>query len=158
MRVIFLDVDGVLCTPLSLQMNRLLRLPVERQRFDPLSLYWLRRLAAWSGARMVLSSSWRDGLTVDDPFCKAIVGHLYASLAKNGTPIFDAAPLFPCGDKGGEIAAWLEQHDWESYAVLDDHDCFSSRPEVRAHWVPVPDSRGLRRREARAALAMLGGT
>ena len=31
MKVIFLDVDGVLCTPLSFRLNRLRRLPAEQR-------------------------------------------------------------------------------------------------------------------------------
>lgn len=153
--IIFLDIDGVLCTPLSLRLNRLLRLPIDRQRFDPLALFWLRRLVRRSGAEIILSSSWRDGLTTDDPFCRSIIENLYARLAANGTPIAGAAPLLPTGDKGGEIALWLRHNPCRQYVILDDHDCFASCPEVRTHWVPVPDSRGLRRREAGAALRFL---
>lgn len=154
-RVVFLDVDGVVCTPLSLRLSRILRRPVERQCLDPAALFWLRRLVRRSGARIVLSSSWREALTADDPYCRSILDYLYVCLARNGTPVFDAAPVFDYGGKGGEIAAWLEAHSCERYAVLDDHDCFADAPEVRAHWVPIPDSRGLRFREARAALKML---
>lgn len=155
MKVIFLDVDGVLCTPLSLWLNRLLRLPVQRQRFDPVALFWLRRLVKGSGAEIVLSSSWREGLGTEDPYCREILGNLFAALERNGTPVQDAVPVFDWGDKGGEIAAWLERCPCECYVVLDDHDCFASASQVRAHWVPVPNSRGLRRRTAYAALATL---
>lgn len=156
MKVIFLDIDGVLCTPLSFRLNQLLRLPIDRQRFDPLALFYLRRLVRRSGARIVLSSSWRDGLTTDDPFCRAIMDNLFAQLEANGTPISDATPLLSTGDKGGEIALWLERNSpCRQYVILDDHDCFASRPEVRTHWVPIPDSNGLRRRECRAAMRLL---
>lgn len=155
MKVIFLDIDGVLCTPLSFRLNRLLRLPMERQRFDPQALFWLGRLTARTGAEVVLSSSWRDGLTMNDPFSRAIMDDLFVRLERNGTPLSDVTPLVPSGDKGMEIAAWLNCHPCEQYVVLDDNDCFSLRPEVRAHWVPIPDSRGLRRREAGAALRVL---
>ena len=149
--VIFLDIDGVICTTLSTRISNFLRLPPERQIFDPLSLYWLRRLVRRTGARIVLCSSWRDALTVDDPLCRAFIGNLYRCLERNGTPIADAAPQVGC--KGDDILAWLAAHPQERYAVLDDHDCFV--PEVRPYWVPVPENRGLRRREALAALKLL---
>ena len=42
--VLFLDVDGVLCTPLSVRLDWLLRRPMDRQCFDPIALFWLGRL------------------------------------------------------------------------------------------------------------------
>lgn len=153
--VIFLDIDGVICTTLSTRLSGLLRLPPERQLFDPVALFWLRWLVRRSGAEIVLCSSWRDALTIDDPLCRAFIRNLYDTLARNGTPISDAAPQLPSGDKGEEILAWLAEHPRKQYAVLDDHDCFALGPQVRQRWVPIPENRGLRRAEARAALRFL---
>ncbi len=153
--IIFLDIDGVICTTLSTRLSVLFRLPLERQLFDPLALFWLRWLVRHTGAKIVLCSSWRDALVVDDPLCKAFIGNLYNRLARNGTPIADAAPQLPNGDKGEDILAWLAEHPCRQYVVLDDHDCFTLGPQVREHWVPIPTDRGLRRREAKAALRLL---
>ena len=57
MTVIFLDIDGVLCTPLSVALSDLLRLPMDRQLFDPAALFWLRRLVKTTGAAVVLSNN-----------------------------------------------------------------------------------------------------
>lgn len=153
--IIFLDIDGVVCTTWSTRLSTLLRLPLERQIFDPLALFWLRWLVKRSGAMIVLCSSWRDALMIDDPLCRAFIGNLYDRLARNGTPIMDAAPQLPNGDKGEDILAWLEEHPCEQYVVLDDHDCFALGPQVRKHWVPVPVDKGLRRKEAKAAFKLL---
>lgn len=153
--IIFLDIDGVICTTLSTHLSALLRLPLERQMFDPLALFWLRWLVRKTGAKIVLCSSWRDALIVDDPQCKAFIGNLYDRLARNGTPIADAAPQRSNGDKGEDILIWLAEHPHKQYVVLDDHDCFTLGPQVREHWVPIPVDRGLRRREAKAALRLL---
>ena len=155
--VIFLDIDGVVCTTLSTRISHLLRLPLERQIFDPIALFWLRRLTRCGGARIILCSSWRDALEVDDPLCRAFIENLYDRLSRNGTPIVDAAPQLPNGDKGEDILAWLSKNVCARYVVLDDHDCFALGPQVRAHWVPIPVNRGLRRREARTALRVLKG-
>lgn len=156
MRAIFLDIDGVLCTPLSAKLSERFRLPLERQLFDPVGLYWLRWLTRRADAKIVLSSSWRDALYMDDPLCRAMIGNLYDRLARNRTPIYDVTPLL--GSKGEEIAAWLREHPCKNYVALDDYDCFDNAPEVRAHWIPIPDSAGLRRREAKAALRALLST
>ena len=151
MRVIFLDIDGVICTTLSARLSDALRLPPERMIFDPLALFWLRWLVRRTGAVLVLCSSWRDALSVDDPLSRAFISNLYRALERNGTPIFDAAPQGPEGSKGLDILAWLACHSCERYIALDDHDCFFGAPEVYPHWVAVPPDRGLRRREAKAA-------
>lgn len=153
--VIFLDIDGVVCTTLSTRLSALLRLPMERQVFDPLALFWLRWLVRRSGAEIMLCSSWRDALEVDDPLCRAFIGNLYERLARNGTPIAGAVPRLPSGDKGEEILAWLAGHPQKEYVILDDHDCFARGPEVRKRWVPILENRGLRGRAARAALGLL---
>ena len=150
--VLFLDIDGVICTTLSTRLSGLLRLPPERQVFDPLALFWLRRLVRRTGAEIVLCSSWRDALEVDAPLCRAFIGNLYDRLARNGTPIADAAPRLPSGNKGEEILSWLAEHPGTRYVILDDHDCFV--PEVRPRWVPIPENRGLRRKQAKAALKL----
>lgn len=156
--VIFLDIDGVICTTLSTRLSALLHLPPERQIFDPAALFWLRWLVRRSGAEIVLCSSWRDALTVDDPLPRAFIQNLYDALARNGTPIADAAPQLPSGDKGEDILAWLAGHPDRQYVVLDDHDCFALGPQVRERWIPIPTDRGLRRREAKAALDLLQKT
>ncbi len=156
MKVIFLDIDGVLCTPLSFRLNRMLRLPLERQRFDPLALFWLRWLTHRTRAAVVLSSSWRDGLMMmDEPFCRAITRNMFSRLAQNRTPIADVTPRIPSGDKSTEIAAWLSCTPCNQYIILDDNDCFASHPDIRLHWIPIPDSRGLRHTEALTAMQQL---
>lgn len=152
MTALFLDVDGVICTTLSVRLSALLRLPLERQIFDPLALFWLRWLVRRIGAEIVLCSSWRDALEVDDPLSRAFIGNLYDRLARNGTPIADAAPRLPSGNKGEEILAWLAEYPGRRYVILDDHDRFV--PEVRARWIPIPENRGLRRKQAKAALKL----
>lgn len=155
MKVIFLDVDGVLCTPRSVTLSRWLRLSMDRQIFDPVALFWLRRLVRRTGAAVVLSSSWREELYLDEPCCRAAVANLYRRLEQNDTPITDVTPLLEEGGKGAEIAAWLEQHPCRAFTVLDDRDCFAAAPAVRDRWVPVPPERGLGYRQALAARRML---
>ncbi len=155
MTAIFLDIDGVLCTPLSSRLNQILRLPPVRQYFDPISLFWLRQLVRRTGAAVILSSSWRDCLLMmDDPLCRTMLQNLLTHLHQNGTPLADVTPMLPHEGKGAEIAAWLHCTPCSHYVILDDRDSFSARPEIAAHWVPIPQS-GLRRRQAETALQLL---
>ena len=158
MTVIFLDIDGVLCTPLSVRLNWLFRRPMERPFFDPIALGLLRRLVRRTGARVVLSSSWRYSFEDDDhPFMQAIRDHFYRTLEANGTPVWDLAPILG-RSKGEEIAAWLEQHPGAGFVILDDRpDEFAGTPALKARLVEVDSMRGLRRRDFRQALDLLAG-
>ena len=153
--VLFLDVDGVLCTPLSVRLDWLARRPVWRQRFDPIALFWLGRLARRSGARVVLASSWRYSLAGGDPVAARILQNLYAALAAHGAPVADIAPILGA-TKGEEVAAWLAAHPGTPCAILDDRPAdFDAAPALRPYLAPVDPARGLRRRDCRRALAIL---
>ena len=104
--VLFLDVDGVLCTPLSVRLDWLLRRPMDRQCFDPIALFWLGRLVRRTGAQVVLSSSWRYSLEDGDPLTGRILHNLYACLAAHGAPVAGIAPILGVS-KGEEIAAYV---------------------------------------------------
>lgn len=157
MTVIFLDIDGVLCTPLSVRLNWLFRRPMERPFFDPIALGLLRRLVRRTSARVVLSSSWRYSFEDDDPFMQAIRDHFYRTLEVNGTPVWDLAPILG-RSKGEEIAAWLEQHPGAGFVILDDRpDEFTGTPALKSRLVEVDSMRGLRRRDFRQALDLLAG-
>src|SRR5437879_13872640 len=91
-RVIFLDIDGVLA-------------PIRRwDRYgdlDPACIQVLNEIAARGGADVVVSSTWRYGKTVVE---------LQALLASQGFTgcVVDTTPTGPPGsDRGGEIAGWL---------------------------------------------------
>ena len=153
--VLFLDVDGVLCTPLSVRLDWLLRRPMDRQCFDPIALFWLGRLVRRTGAQVVLSSSWRYSLEDGDPLTGRILHNLYACLAAHGAPVAGIAPILGVS-KGEEIAAWLAGHPGRPCAILDDRtDEFAAAPALRPRLVLVDGRRGLRRRDYRQALALL---
>ena len=155
MAVIFLDIDGVICTPLSLRMDRLLRRPMDRQTFDPIALWGLRGLVRRTGARVVLSSSWRYSLEDPDPFTRRVMDNLYRTLERNGTPVADIAPVLGLS-KGEEVAAWLKQHPGTDYVILDDRaDQFLAAPALLPRLVLVDSRRGLRPRDCRRALELL---
>ena len=157
MAVLFLDIDGVLCTPLSVRLDILFRRPMGRQFFDPIALHLLRRLVRRTGAGIVLSSSWRYSFEDTDPLIQTIRDHFYRTMEANGTPVRDLAPILG-QSKGEEIAAWLDQHPGTSSVILDDRpDEFTRTPALQARLVLVDSMRGLRRADFRQALALLEG-
>ena len=158
MAVLFLDIDGVLCTPLSVRLDILFRRPMGRQFFDPIALHLLRRPGP-GGPGPALFCPLPGGTALRTPT---------PSSKPSGT--ISTAPWRPtaprCGDlapilgqsKGEEIAAWLDQHPGTSYVILDDRpDEFTRTPALQARLVLVDSMRGLRRADFRQALALLEG-
>lgn len=107
MKVIFLDVDGVLN---SRQDGNSINLRTDSH------LRLLREIVKATDAKIVLSSSWRVGPS------KAI-RNLNNRLAEYGLEIMDSTPLLPGSScRGGEICQWLSDNGQsvENFVILDD--------------------------------------
>ena len=112
MRVIFLDIDGVLnstrtCIATGGYPGEELA-DKDLARFDWIVIGLIRRLCESSGIQIVLSSSWR--ILVD---IKKLADAL-------GLPIIDKTPVL-AASRGHEIAKWLaERPEVEQWAIIDD--------------------------------------
>ena len=108
MKVIFLDVDGVLN---SAQDGYSIRLKTDSH------LKLLQYIVKETGAKIVLSSSWRIGFT---PASK----NLLARFKEYGLELMDCTPELSGTCRGDEIRKWLEEfeveNDVERFAILDD--------------------------------------
>ena len=122
LRLIFLDVDGVLnhsgCKVLT---------PSGYYFVEEDKLALLREIVDATGAEIVLSSSWRKG------YYEYAAGHLTddakdyllleETLADHGMPIIGYTPMHDTAYRGTEIVAWLKEHtelDVEGILILDD--------------------------------------
>lgn len=105
MKVIFLDIDGVLNSD---------RTPNPRNFpyiVDPKPLGRLKKLIARTGAKVVLTSTWRL-----DPVGLLAAKHF-------GVPFMDVSPDMPKKARSEEVRCWLSDHPKVSrYAVIDDED------------------------------------
>jgi hypothetical protein len=105
MKVIFLDIDGVLNCD---------RTPNPRKFpyvIDPTLLTRFNKLLERTGAKVVLLSSWRL-----DPIGLLAAQHF-------GLAFIDVSPDMPKKARRDEILAWLAQHPQvRRYAVIDDED------------------------------------
>ncbi|MBQ6523527.1 MAG: hypothetical protein IJI12_02565 [Atopobiaceae bacterium] len=156
MKAIFLDIDGVIATPTSVRLNYLLGRGPDRQRFDTVSLTYLRRLVAATGAIVVLTSTWREDMQTGDPYVNAIMDNLFAQLEDAGAPVSSLTPIIQTADRSAEIGAWLDEHPCEAYVIFDDLARFADRPEVvEGHLVLIADSEGIRHHHFQQALQIL---
>src|SRR5436190_2364203 len=105
MKVIFLDIDGVLnCKTTRNSRN----LPYV---VDPKLLRRFKRLLDRTGAKVVLASTWRY-----DP------AGLF-SARRAGIPFMDVIPDMPKRPRRDEVLAWLKRHPKvKRFVVIDDED------------------------------------
>lgn len=108
MKVIFLDFDGVITTPLRWKMNAK-------------NIRCVKKIVDNTGAKIVVSSSWRYK-TLDEtkkhilkwkrrcPHNKSVFW-----LVDN---IYDQTSF--AGSRGDEIQSWLDNHEVEDYVIIDD--------------------------------------
>jgi hypothetical protein len=109
MKVLFLDIDGVLNSTKTCVAFGGYPMELEHIRaFDGAAIKLIQRLCDSAGVQIVLSSAWR----LHYPYEK--VGEAL------GLPIIDRTPSF-LGPRGLEINAWLADHpDVELFAIVDD--------------------------------------
>jgi hypothetical protein len=105
MRIVFLDIDGVLNCKRTSNPRKLPYI------VDPPLLERFRHVLAQTRAEVVLSSTWRY-----DPAGLFSARHW-------GIPFIDVIPDIPHQPRRDEILAWLKGHgDVDRFAVLDDED------------------------------------
>lgn len=141
MKVLFLDIDGVL-NSFKYDLHR-----VEGEgNIDVTRLPLLKRIVDATGAQIVLSSSWRKYWEKEDNF-DPIGAELEAVFGQFGLEIYDKTPFLPIGSRVHEIMAWLEEHtgEVEAFAVLDD--TFGGWGEIASNVV---------RTDARIGLGLMG--
>lgn len=157
-RVLFLDVDGVLHPAMSgIQLQKALGTEdstamvklakAENGLFRPRAMKCLARVLVCSGARVVLSSAWRSL-----PGGKQAVNWV---LQKWGLPpVYSCTPGEGADRRVEHIWSWLAQHRDEvvGYAVVDDMDLseesdatgFRTQPScIAGHFVRTPGNVGL---------------
>lgn len=118
--VIFLDIDGVLVTLESFQKYK--RSGMNAQASPP-CVEQLNRIVAETGARIVLSSTWRI-------FGRAFMEQNFIEWGVS-QEIYDFTPELSCNDsfieirqsRGTEIQAWLTAHpEVKQFVIIDDDD------------------------------------
>ena len=114
MKVIFLDVDGVLNNDATLTRTVYWTVFV-----DDYLIERLKRLVEKTNAKIVLSSSWRvyrENEKFNKDFCQ-----LVEKLNEFGLHIDDYTPEFATDDRGEEIDAWLKANpNVKNFVILDD--------------------------------------
>lgn len=120
MKVIFLDIDGVLNSR---------RYDAKRDKngntnIDETRLPLVKNIVDATGARIVLSSSWRNDWDVDPALCRDDGVYINNSFEKYGLKIYSKTPyLGICAQRREEVKKWLADciEEVESFVIIDDY-------------------------------------
>lgn len=144
MKILFLDIDGVLNSARSCRAFD--GYPHDfsdegMRKFDSVAIGLVRKLCDKTGALIVLSSTWR-------------MLHDISECAQGlGLPIFDRTPILE-GPRGVEINAWLSKHpEVTRYAIVDDDS--DMLPEQKQYFVKTNFEEGLSMHDFKALLGLL---
>jgi len=136
MKVIFLDVDGVLNSLKTCIANGGYPFELtEYAAFDQNAIKLLQRFCDSSGVQVVMSSAWRMYNSVED-----FREHL-------GLPVIDLTPMNLMGQyrfRGYEIEEWLETHKdlgITHYCILDDNSDMTP-DQIENHFVQTDENEG----------------
>jgi len=110
MKILFLDIDGVVNSKESFKKGGMIREPYSE--LDPYMAFMVGKIQLYTDCKVVLSSSWRHSFeavqVLEKRICKMF----------DKTPVIDGPHL-----RGDEIQEWLRNHpDVKRYAILDDDD------------------------------------
>jgi len=135
--IVFLDIDGVL-------------VPWDDVQLDNGRVQLLDGLVTRTGARVVVSSSWRESMSRE-----AIEDQLVA--AGFSGRLHSMTPIIVGASRGDEIAAWLEEHAEPDtrFVILDDS---SDVEPFRGRLVQTDEYEGLTPDLVERAVELLGGT
>lgn len=139
MKVIFLDVDGVLNHGKQ----------IEKVEDDKIQL--LKQIIDKTGAKIALSSDWRFWLGADDE--DMIL--LERKLSSVGIDIMSSTPMTKHGYRGAEIYQWINEWQGEKidkFVILDDRD--DMRPYMNK-LVQTSFNLGLQEKHVRKAIQLL---
>ena len=135
MKVLFLDVDGVL------NSTQRAKAGFSYETLDPRAIHWLQYIAANSVA-IVVSSSWRNHYPKEE-----LVERLRV-------PVFGTTPWLRGPPRGTEIAVWLGQHpSVDRYAIIDDDN--DMLPVQQEHYVKTEHETGMQLQHFKALCLLL---
>jgi hypothetical protein len=140
-KIVFLDFDGVLNSERSVQLHG------TRCRFAKENVTALNEVLQQTGARLVITSNWREGVMLDE-----MVGFL----ERDGVLPRHVVGKTKClkKERGLEIDAWLQSVPYavSSFVILDDRDDMAMH---RERLVKVNPQVGLSMTQARLAIELL---
>ena len=154
MKAIFADFDGVLNSIESaVGFHSLKGTPTsifsEVDRLNPVAIGLLKYLCDATGAKLIISSTWRLNYRVSEFI------EIFSKFGWQNAPIIGATGrggINSC--RGDEIKDWLYQHSVTEYVILDDDS--DMLPEQLPYFVNTDGARGFTLQDLCKALHIFG--
>ena len=152
MKIIFLDFDGVL------NSERYIRNYMGGSviMLDPLCMTLMRDVVKASGAKIVLTTSWRNHWSKNENEINEIGKEINDIFGKYGLEVFDKTPHMGYNQREQEIETWLSEHpDVQNFVVFDDKTLESDI--IEGHFVKTAGFfGGICEHDVREAFTILG--
>ncbi len=153
MKLIFLDIDGVLNTDYTKELTSSGTIFVEDNKIKI-----LKQIIDETDAKVVLSSTWRMGwLGSEMEIQRSVFGQDFIELRNKleefGIVLYDKTPVFDnyMRLRGEEIKAYLDSHNnIDGYVIIDDLDGHYLRP-CSSHLLQTSQLKGLQEKHIKAA-------
>jgi hypothetical protein len=149
MKIIFLDIDGVLNShktfdnPKRSQQDYVWK---ETDDIDPDNISQLNRILKETNSFIVISSSWKNGRSVE------LLKTIAQKVKIDSTKIIDKTPTLT-SDRGDEIKLWLKKNKQvKKFVILDDDNDMGS---LKKHLIQTDPSVGLTEQIADIAIKKL---
>lgn len=161
MKVIFLDIDGVLNTAHSMKKREVFiemgDHVVGFNQFDEICVENFNKLIEATGAKIVISSTWREGCVRNGTF-HLLVEHLKKQGVKG--EVIGHTPVTWKGVRNREIDMWLEENKEssgvEKYVIIDDDlGFFDCVPNNFVHIYPGGWVKGIQEEHVSEAIKIL---
>ncbi|MBS7006970.1 HAD domain-containing protein [Anaerostipes sp.] len=134
-KIIFLDIDGVLNSmDLFDKMEERKTEPFMGIAVDEENLEQLKYIVEQTGAKIVLSSSWRHAWHEKGPMIK-IGRSLDQAMAVYGMKIISKTKHLHKGNRSLEVKDWMRGKHIQSFVILDDTDYDWIEYGLGDHWV-----------------------
>ena len=152
MKIIFLDIDGVLN---SIVFDR--ERTNEQGNIDETRLPLIKQILDETGALIVLSSSWRKHWDKEPSLCDDLGAEINSIFATYDIAIYDKTPQLQSNDRAEEIRLWLSQNETvRTFVILDDIS-FGWGSDLQDNLVKTNCriGRGLERQHVQKAISIL---
>lgn len=154
-KIIFLDIDNVLnCRTTKEKIPVSGYLGIENRLVKI-----LRRITDETDAKIVLTSTWKEGWHEDYAKCKNWVKYLRNELKKEDLEILDITPEEKhWSNRGVSIKEWLAKNKTDEYVIIDDI-LFAEFIEfdLIKHFVKTNPKTGITEENAEKAIEILNG-
>ncbi len=128
MKILFLDIDGVLNSERYIRKCGRCGLLI-----DPTRLALVKMIVDATDAKIVLTTSWREHWDIDVNGCDSVGCEINDVFSEIGLRIFDKTPSID-RNREKEIEEWLSyNYPIDNFVVIDD--CFLDSKTIRGHFV-----------------------